>query len=150
MNSAIKIILKSILLCSIIIFFTQCSSSQQTSKTPMDKVTWDNELGDSVHIWAPEMPQFPGGPEALYEFVAKETHYPLLAKNQGVEGKIYVQFVVTKEGDVSLVRIAKGIRYDCDLEAFRVVNLLPRWIPGKKDGIPVNVRISIPIVFKLY
>jgi protein TonB len=131
MNSAIKIILKSILLCFIIIFFTQCSSSRQTPKIPVDKVTWDNELEDSVHTFIKEMPEFPGGDKALYTFIAKEINYPLLANRQGVEGKIYVRFVVTKEGNVTNVRIAKGIGSGCDQEAIRVIKLLPHGFPEK-------------------
>ena len=149
MNLPIKIILKSILLCSIIIFFTQCSSSKQTPKTPVDKVTWDYELGDSVHTFIKEMPEFPGGDKALYSFIAKEINYPLLAKKQGIDGKIYVQFVITKDGNVTNVRIAKGIGSGCDQEAVRVIKLLPPWIPGKINGIPVNVLLTFPIVFKL-
>ena len=149
MNSAIKVILKSILLCSIIIFFTQCSSSQQTPKTPIDKVIWDNEIGDSVHTVADEWQQFPGGDKALYTFIANEINYPLYAKRQDIEGKIYIQFVVTKEGNIADVVVAKGIERGCDQEAIRVIKSLPRWIPGKINRIPVNVRVQIPIVFKL-
>jgi TonB family protein len=149
MNSAIKIILKSIAIFSIIIFFTQCSSSLQNSKIPVDKVTWDNELGDSIHTYIKEMPKFPGGDRALYESIAREVNYPLYAKRQDIEGKIYTQFVVTKEGNIADVVVAKGIERGCDQEAIRVIKSLPRWIPGKINGIPVNVRVQIPIVFKL-
>jgi periplasmic protein TonB len=149
MYSTIKIILQSILLFSIIILFTQCSSSQQTPKTQIDKVTWDNELGDSVHTFVKEMPQFPGGDKALYENIAREINYPFYAQSMGIEGKLYVQFVITKEGNVKDVQIAKGIEYGCDKEAIRVIKLLPNWIPGKINGIPTNVRLIFPIVFKL-
>jgi protein TonB len=115
----------------------------------VDKVTWDYELGDSVHTFIKEMPEFPGGDKALYSFIAKEINYPLLAKKQGIDGKIYVQFVITKDGNVTNVRIAKGIGSGCDQEAVRVIKLLPPWIPGKINGIPVNVLLTFPIVFKL-
>src|ERR1035437_3895984 len=110
MNSAVKIILKSILLCFIIIFFTQCSSNQ-TPKIPVDKVTWDNEIGDSVHTFIKEMPEFPGEDKALYPDIESEIQYPLFAKRQGLEGKVYVQFVVTKDGNLADVVVAKGIGY---------------------------------------
>jgi protein TonB len=97
----------------------------------VDKVTWDNELEDSVHTFIKEMPEFPGGDKALYTFIAKEINYPLLANRQGVEGKIYVRFVVTKEGNVTNVRIAKGIGSGCDQEAIRVIKLLPHGFPEK-------------------
>src|ERR1035437_9138182 len=134
MNSAIKIILKTILLCFIIIFFTQCSSSLQNSKIPIDKVTWDNELGDSVYTVAEVMPQFPGGDEALNTIIYREIKYPY---NKGeIEGKIYFQFVVTKEGNVTDVVVAKGIEHGFDQEVTKVVKMLPNWIPGKLNGIP--------------
>jgi periplasmic protein TonB len=149
MYSTIKIIFKIMLLCFIIISFTQCSNSQQTHKTPIDYINIDNELGDTVHTFVKEMPQFPGGDKALYENIGREINYPIYARRMGIEGKICVQFVVTKEGNVANVQIAKGIDYGCDNETIRVVKLLPKWIPGKRNGIPVNVRIQIPIIFKL-
>ena len=96
-----------------------------------------------------EMPQFPGGDKALYNFVSQEIQYPRIAEKWGMEGKVYVQFIVTKEGNVTDVKVVQGIGKVCDDEAIRVTKLLPKWIPGKKGGKPVNVRISIPIVFKL-
>lgn len=114
---------------------------------PIGHFTWDNELGDSVSTYTEIMPCFPGGDENFYRFIQEEIHYPLLAHNAGVEGKVYMQFVITKYGDVVLPRVVKGIGYGCDEEAIRVVKLMPRWSPGKQSGIPVNVRISVPIVY---
>jgi periplasmic protein TonB len=148
MNSAIKIILKSILLCFIIIFFTQCSSNQ-TPKIPVDKVTWDNEIGDSVHPFIKEMPEFPGGDKALDTIIDREVISPLYAKHFDVNGKIYVKFVVTKDGDLTDVQVINGFGNENDQAVIRVFKSLPRWIPGKINGIPVNVRVQIPIVFKL-
>jgi len=116
---------------------------------PIGHFYWDKELGDSVSMYTEIMPSFPGGEEALYQFVQREIHYPLIAQSARVEGKVYVQFVITKYGEVALPKIARGIGYGCDEEAIRVVKLLPSWNPGKKSGIPVNVLISTPILFKL-
>jgi protein TonB len=149
MDSTIKTILKSILYLSIIISFAQCSSSQQTPKTPIDKITWNNELGDSVHTMIQDMPRFPGGDKALYTFIGQEINYPFYAQRMGIEGKIYIRFVVTKKGNIVDVHIARGIDKGCDNEAIRVIKLLPNWIPGKINGIPVNVLLTFPIVFKL-
>jgi protein TonB len=95
------------------------------------------------------MPTFPGGDEALYSFVGKQIVYPEIAKRAGVEGKLYIQFVVRTDGKVSDVTVQKGIGAGCDEEAVRVVRSMPNWKPGRQNGHPVNVRISIPIVFKL-
>ena len=114
------------------------------------KSTAGKEIGDSVICAVEEMPQFPGGDRALYLCIAKELHYPLLAKHEGVEGKVKVEFVVTKNGKVTDIQVINGIGYGCDAEAIRVFKLLPDWIPGKKNGIPVNVRVTFPLVFKLH
>ena len=145
MNSHIIIILKSAIIFSIVVFFTQCSSSKQLPKFLANKVVTGNiEKGDSV-----EVPQFPGGERALYQSINEKLQYPDLAKQNGIEGKLYVTFIVTKEGNVDSVHVDHGIGFGCDEEAIRVIKLTPKWTPGKKNGVPVNVRISIPIVFKL-
>lgn len=95
------------------------------------------------------MPTFPNGDEALYVFIGNHTVYPEIAKRAGVEGKLYIQFVVRTDGKVTDVIVQKGIGTGCDEEAVRVVKSLPNWNPGKLNGRPVNVRMSIPIVFRL-
>lgn len=102
-----------------------------------------------VFTYVEEMPTFPGGDEALYTFVGKQIVYPEIAKRAGVEGKLYIQFVVRTDGKVTDVIVQKGIGAGCDEEAVRVVKSMPNWKPGRQNGHPVNVRISIPIVFKL-
>jgi protein TonB len=102
-----------------------------------------------VFTYVEEMPTFPGGDEALYAFVGKQIVYPEIAKRAGVEGKLYIQFVVRTDGKVTDVNVQKGIGAGCDEEAVRVVKSMPNWKPGRQNGHPVNVRISIPIVFKL-
>jgi protein TonB len=102
-----------------------------------------------VFTYVEEMPTFPGGDEALYSFVGKQIVYPEIAKRAGVEGKLYIQFVVRTDGKVTDVTVQKGIGAGCDEEAVRVVKSMPNWKPGRQNGHPVNVRISIPIVFKL-
>jgi protein TonB len=102
-----------------------------------------------VFTYVEEMPTFPGGEEALYSFISKQIVYPEIAKRAGVEGKIYIQFVVRTDGKVSEVTVAKGIGAGCDEEAVKVVRSMPNWKPGRQNGHPVLVRISVPIVFKL-
>ena len=95
------------------------------------------------------MPTFPGGEEAFYTYVGKKIEYPEIAKRAGVEGKVYIQFVVRSDGKVTDVTVAKGIGAGCDEEAVRVVKSMPNWKPGRQNGHPVNVKISVPIVYKL-
>lgn len=125
-----------------------CSSSNKSTIPAGVHFNWDIELGDSVCTYTEIMPTFPGGEEAFYQFVRSEIHYPPIAQSAGVAGKVYVKFVVTKYGEVALPKIAQGIGYGCDEEAIRIVKLMPSWNPGKHSGIPVNIIISVPIVFK--
>lgn len=102
-----------------------------------------------VFTYVEEMPTFPGGEDAFYSYVGKQIQYPEIAKRAGVEGKVYIQFVVRTDGKVTDVTVAKGIGAGCDEEAVRVVRSMPNWKPGRQNGHPVNVKISVPIVYKL-
>ena len=95
------------------------------------------------------MPQFPGGADALIEYMKKNVIYPNKAKEKGVQGTVYVSFIVEKDGSVSNVNILKGIGGECDEEALRVVKEMPRWTPGLYKGKPARVLFNIPIYFKL-
>jgi TonB family protein len=106
----------------------------------------DNE---KIYTYTDQMPSYPGGDEALYDFISKNIVYPEVAKRAGIMGKIYVQFVIDKDGSVTDVKVQRGIGAGCDEEAVRVVKLMPKWIPGKNKGELVKTRISAPIVFAL-
>ena len=95
-----------------------------------------------------EQPTPEGGMEAFYKFVGKELNYPSQASRMGIEGRVYVQFVVDEKGAVSDVKAVKGIGHGADEEAVRVIKLT-KWNPGKQRGRPVKVRMVMPIVFKL-
>lgn len=114
-----------------------------------EKIVEEPKKEAQVFTYVEEMPSFPGGEEALLSYISRSISYPEIAKRAGVEGKIYIQFVVNTDGKVSDVAVAKGIGAGCDEEAVRVVRSMPSWKPGRQNGHPVNVRISIPIVFKL-
>lgn len=95
------------------------------------------------------MPEYKGGMEALYKFVGSNIKYPKQAKNEGIQGKVFVQFIVKKDGSVDQVKVVKGIGAGCDAEASRVVKLLDQWTPGTKEGHPVDMHITLPIKFAL-
>lgn len=103
------------------------------------------------YVWGTidESPEFPGGDEGLARFLSSQIHYPAMAKDAGVQGKVYVTFLVTKTGQVAEVEVIGGIGAGCDEEAARVVQSMPLWKPGKQRGHPVNVRYHLPIHFKL-
>jgi len=95
------------------------------------------------------MPEFAGGNAALAKFLQKNLRYPRNASEVGIGGKVYVQFVVGKDGNISSIDILKGLGFGCDEEAQRVIKLMPRWNPGKQSGRNVSVKFTLPIVFQL-
>ncbi|MBY0426383.1 MAG: TonB family protein [Cytophagales bacterium] len=107
------------------------------------------EKPEEIFLVVEQQPEFPGGIQEMMKFIQKNVKYPAQAKNMGIEGKVFIQFVVNSMGDITGVTLVKGIGYGCDDEALRVVNIMPRWTPGKQNGKSVSVRYSIPISFKL-
>ena len=104
---------------------------------------------DSVYNIVEQMPEFPGGTNALLKYVANNIHYPEKAKDAGIEGRVFIGFVIRKDGSVSDVKVMKGIGGGCDEEAVRVINSMPKWTPGRQKGETVNVNYSMPIKFML-
>lgn len=95
------------------------------------------------------MPAYPGGDNALYSFLGKNLKYPELARETGINGKVFLTFVVEKDGSITDVKILRGIGAGCDEEALRVVHMMPKWTPGKQRGIPVRVKYILSIRFTL-
>ena len=104
---------------------------------------------DSVYEVAEVMPEFPGGTQALFEFISKNLEYPQNAIDGQIEGRVVVQFVVDKTGKVGNIQVVRSIDKMLDQAAIDVVRALPAWKPGMQDGKPVNVKYTMPIVFKL-
>ena len=95
------------------------------------------------------MPEYPGGEAAMYKWLGKNIKYPQVAKENGIEGKVFVRFIVDQTGKVKDAQIVRGIGGGCDEEALRVVKEMPAWKPGKQRGKPVKVQFTIPIHFQL-
>jgi protein TonB len=96
-----------------------------------------------------EMPSFPGGEKALFSYLSSNIHFPQMAVDAGITGTVYVQFVVSKTGEIEKIKLLRGIGGGCDEEAIRVINSMPRWNAGKQRGKAVNVRYNMPIKFSL-
>ena len=109
-----------------------------------------DEEAEEIFTIVEDQPEFPGGIQAFYEFVGKHLKYPSQARRMGIQGKVYLQFVVDKDGSLSDMVIVKGIGAGLDKEALRVMKLVPKFKPGKQRGKPVRVRMVVPIHFKLY
>ena len=122
-----------------ILFTVNTTATAQNKKTSNDKVFEKVE----------DMPEFPGGEQAMMDFVAKNVQYPKEAIEKEISGRVLVGFIVEKDGSISETEIVKGIGGGCDEEAVRVVKAMPKWKPGKQDGKPVRVHFMLPLTFKL-
>lgn len=107
-----------------------------------------NKNGD-VYLIVEEMPTFPGGDKALRQYIANAVTYPEEAQKNGIQGKVYVSFVVDVDGSVTASKIVRGVDPSLDKESLRVVRELPKWKPGKEKGKPVKVQYTVPINFAL-
>ncbi len=124
-----------------------------TEETVIEDVVFDEapeeEAADEIFQFVEDQPSPLGGMKAFYAYVGKNMKYPAQARRMGIEGKVYVTFVVGKDGALTDVKVLKGIGAGCDMEAIRVLSGAPKWKPGKQRGRPVRVRMQLPIIFKL-
>lgn len=104
---------------------------------------------DVIFTVVEEQPTFPGGEEARVRFLGDNLRYPQMAREAGIQGTVFVTFVVERDGSVTDVRVLRGIGGGCDEEAVRVVQAMPRWEPGRQRGQPVRVQFNMPIRFML-
>ncbi len=104
---------------------------------------------DVIFTVVEDQPQFPGGEEARQRFLEDNLRYPTMAREAGIQGTVFVTFVVETDGSVTDVRVLRGIGGGCDEEAVRVVEMMPRWEPGRQRGQPVRVQFNMPIRFRL-
>jgi TonB family protein len=104
---------------------------------------------DSIFFITDQMPEFPGRDSALFQYLENNIHYPAAAKAKRIQGRVYVQFIVERDGSISRTKIVRGIGNGCDEEALRAIREMPKWIPGKMHGIPVQVQFILPVKFSL-
>ena len=96
-----------------------------------------------------EMPSFPGGDQAMTKYLVENIRYPEVAQKNGIQGSIFITFVVEEDGNLSDIKVLRGIGGGCDEEAVRVIESMPKWKPGKQRGKAVRVQFNMPIMFKL-
>ncbi|MEQ9426569.1 MAG: energy transducer TonB [Cyclobacteriaceae bacterium] len=124
-----------------------------TEETVIEDIVFEEapeeEVADEIFTIVEDQPEPKGGMGAFYQYVSKNLNYPNQARRMGIEGKVFVQFVVDKDGTLRDVQAVKGIGAGCDEEAVRVISGAPKWKPGKQRGKPVKVRMILPITFKL-
>ena len=107
------------------------------------------EVSTKVFDVVEEMPSFPGGSAALMSYLSSNTKYPVVAQENGVQGRVIVSFVVERDGSISDVKVARSVDPSLDREAQRVVKSMPKWKPGKQNGSAVRVKYTVPVVFRL-
>jgi periplasmic protein TonB len=127
--------------------------SEVDDKTVVEEIVFvskpKEEDVDEIFTIVEDQPEFPGGWPAFYKYVGDRMKYPSQARRMGIEGRVFVSFVVERDGRVTDVQVVKGIGAGCDEEAIRVMQTIPNFKPGKQRGRPVRVKMQIPIVFKL-
>lgn len=104
---------------------------------------------DYIFTIVEENPAFPGGTEAMYKYLRENMRYPTMAREAGIQGTVFVTFVVERDGSITNVEVVRGIGGGCDEEAIRVVRSMPRWSPGKQRNQPVRVQFNLPVRFML-
>ncbi|MFC2111539.1 energy transducer TonB [Bacteroidota bacterium] len=131
-----KIIIKGFIVIAILISLNQKSFSQEESE-------------DTIVTIVEVAPKFPGGETARINFLKQNIEYPELAREQGIQGTVYVTFVIRNDGSLSDIGILRGIGGGCDEEVIRVIKLMPKWEPGYQRGKAVNVQFNMPMKFTL-
>ena len=131
---------RAIALFAIIVFSTVISNIVRAD---------DETQADKVFYATDQMPQFPGGEGAMMKYLSTHIKYPAEAVENNVQGQVIVQFVVEKDGSIGHAEILRGVDRDLDREALRVVNKMPKWQPGKNNGVAVRSYFTLPVTFKL-
>ena len=127
----------------------QAEAQTQTYVPPVVKVEEEEESSQQIFMVVEEMPEFPGGQAALMSFIAKSIKYPVVAQENGIQGRVTCSCVVNKDGSIVDAEVIRGIDPSLDKEALRVINTMPKWKPGKQRGKPVRVKFTVPINFRL-
>ena len=126
----------------------QKAAQTQTYVAPK-VVEEEEESSQPIFTVVETMPQFPGGDAALLQFLAKSIKYPVIAQENGIQGRVICAFVVNRDGSIVDAEVLRGVDPSLDKEALRVINTMPKWSPGKQRGKPVRVKYTVPITFRL-
>lgn len=107
------------------------------------------EATEEIFVVVEEQPAFPGGNAAMMKFLSDNIRYPVIAQENGIQGRVICNFVVERDGSITDVQVVRGVDPSLDREAIRVIQQMPRWTPGKQRGSAVRVRFTLPVVFRL-
>lgn len=122
-----------------------------TIEEPIETLIGDPSTDDTSEVFnvVEQMPSFMGNEDALYAYVSKNIIYPLKAKENNIQGRVVVRFIIEKDGNVSNIEILRKLGFGCDEEVIRLIKSMPKWFPGKQNGKPVRVHFTMPISFIL-
>jgi protein TonB len=123
--------------------------TQRVADEPVKPAEEKPEVENKVFEVVEQMPSFPGGAGALMKYLSENIKYPVVAQENGVQGRVVVSFVVERDGSITDVKVAKSVDPSLDREAMRVVRSMPHWIPGKQNGSAVRVKYNVPVSFRL-
>ena len=124
-------------------------NTQNIEITPVVVEEEEEEEETQIFTVVEKDPEFPGGMEALYKYLQQNIKYPQLARDNNITGRVYVTFVVERDGSIANPRVLKDIGGGCGAEAIRVVKSMPKWNPGKQSGKAVRVQFNLPVNFNL-
>jgi len=144
-----KVLIAIPLLITLLLTFAQAQNKPTKPKKEAEKETTVKGDNDKVYEIVDEPAKFNGGDEALIKFISSNVKYPQNAKEKGIQGKVFVSFIIDKTGKIKDVKVDKSVNPKLDKEAIRVVKLMPKWTPGKMKKENVNVKYILPINFKL-
>ncbi len=130
-------------------WFNKKTEKKGNNSEKKHEIMSDKKAQEPVYTVVEEMPTFPGGDEARIKFLCDNIKYPLMAKQAGIQGNVYLTFIIDEKGRVTDVKVLRGIGGGCDEEAVRVVKMSPPWNAGRIDGKPVRVQFNMPIKFTL-
>ncbi|HZJ80990.1 MAG TPA: energy transducer TonB [Dysgonamonadaceae bacterium] len=122
---------------------------QTYTPPPPPKPVVEEEVEDEIFVVVEQQPEFPGGMSALMKFLGDNIKYPVIAQENGIQGRVITNFVVERDGSISDVQVVRGQDPSLDREAVRVIQTMPKWKPGQQRGKPVRVRFTLPVVFRL-
>lgn len=125
------------------------ASAQVETYTPPAVVEEEEESSQQIFTVVETMPEFPGGQGVLLQYLAKSIKYPVIAQENGIQGRVSCSFVVNKDGSIVDAEVIRGVDPSLDKEALRVINSMPKWSPGKQRGKPVRVKYTVPVTFRL-
>lgn len=125
------------------------SAAQVETYVAPTVVEEEEESDDQIFTVVEKNPSFPGGETALLKYLSTKTNYPVIAQENGIQGRVIVSFVVNRDGSIVDAEVVRGQDPSLDKEALRVVNSMPKWSPGEQRGKPVRVRFNLPVWFRL-